>query len=168
MIPSPPDYAVASFSEALSRLRQLRRSLHRAATDGQKQLMDELGQHVCLAFWQARLGQRITPGAVARTPFCRELTLGPLQSRHLDEMCRGMLAAERSLLECGNGAPPWNALIYGRDKLPRGMKRSQFEAGFVMRLYQMLHELAVLNRCELAEVFSDSLCNTSPSTHNGV
>jgi hypothetical protein len=144
MKPLPEDYAVAAYEEAQGRLRLLRNALRHTASTAQKQLINDLGQQICRAFWQARLGQRIGPGEVAATPFCRELQLGPQQREHLDEVCRGMLAAERSMLHRSNGAPPWNMLIYGRDKRPRGMKRSQYEIGFVMRLYQMLQELSAV------------------------
>ena len=144
----PYDSAVKHHDQAMDILKQLLGTLRRKATPAQLELINLLRHHMRLSFWQARLGQKIGPGTVAATPFCRELLLGPNQRKYLDELCRGMLAAERSLSERSHGSAPWNMLVYGRDQLPQGLGRKQFEIGFVMRLYQMLQELAALNQRE--------------------
>jgi hypothetical protein len=152
----PYDLALKQYELARESLRQLRHTLRRKLTADQQQLFSDLRNQMRLAFWQARLEQKLTPATVAATPFCRELRLGPNQSKHADELFTGMLAAERSLSEHPYGAAPWNLLIWGRAYQPDGLPRNQFEIGYVMRLYQLLQELAALNQLKLKDYVHDS------------
>ncbi|MFV3415901.1 LasR-specific antiactivator QslA [Pseudomonas nitroreducens] len=101
--------------------------------------IDQLREHLQQAYWQARLGQRITRTSIAATPYCRELILGPHQRKNIEELRLGMLAAERSLTDSESG-PPWNVLIYGRNQVAEGLPRKAYECGFIMRLYQLIQE----------------------------
>lgn len=128
------------FAQAKAGLEQLRRQLSASQQqDELRRLLDDVQENVEQAVWQASLRQRVTPGSVSATPYCRALPLGPHHSKHFEERRHGMLAADRSLLSTG-GAAPWDALLYGRYQIKDGLARQSYECGFVMRLYQLLQE----------------------------
>lgn len=102
-------------------------------------LLEEVRGHIEQAFWQARLRQQVTPASVAATPYCRALPIGPQQQAHVDALRRGMLMAERSFAVDGE-VSPWNSLLHGRKQLKDGHERESFECGFLMRMFQLLHE----------------------------
>ena len=134
------DAAHAQYELAMGSLDRLFGTLPHPVTLPLVELFDELREQVRQAYWQARLGQRITRASIAATAYCRELTLGPNQRKYVDELRQGMLAAERSLTDRESG-PPWNVLIYGRNQIPEGLPRNSYECGFIMRLYQLIQEL---------------------------
>jgi hypothetical protein len=102
-------------------------------------LLDQLRETVEETFWLCRLGLRITPAAIAATPYCRSIRLTPAQAQHIDLLKLGMLEAELSL-KPGGLSSPWNALITSRERVRGGNPRKCFEAGFVMHLFLLLQE----------------------------
>lgn len=139
------DPSLAIYEQTQKTLNTLGRLIHLRATEVELDLIRQLRHQVHDTYWQARLDQRIAHGSVAATPFCRRIFLGVNQQEHLEEVNRGMLAAEQSMSQSG-GSPPWNRLIFGRSQFTRGQARNSFECGFILRLFQMIHELSALNR----------------------
>ncbi|MFV3308715.1 hypothetical protein ACNFBT_25910 [Pseudomonas sp. NY15181] len=129
------DAAQQHYEAALAGLAQVRQCLPAS----ELALLEEVRGHVEQAFWQSRLRQRVTRASVAATPYCRAIPLAPMQRNHVEALRQGMLAAERSFAEGGDVAP-WNALLYGRYQRGKGHQRESFECGFVMRMFQLLHE----------------------------
>lgn len=133
------DTAQHHYEAALAGLAQIRQYLPAGAHVDALALLTDIRAHVEQAFWQACLQQRVTPASVAATPYCRALPLAPQRRKHVDALRRGMLMAERSFATKGEVAP-WNALLYGRYQHGKGHQQESFECGFVMRMFQLLHE----------------------------
>lgn len=133
------------YDTAAQLLEQMGKVLLHRGDDKLLTLLYQLRRHTQQAFWQARLGQRITPQEIAATTYSRNIPLTPHQSRYLEELQRGMCEAERSLAPAGRAAP-WNALFSTRKDIAPGQPRNSFEAGFLIRLFQMLQE-ASADRC---------------------
>lgn len=127
------------YDSAVQLLEQIGTVLLHRGDDKLLTLLYQLRRHTQQAFWQARLVQRITPQEIAATSYARNIPLTPPQSRYLEELKRGMCEAERSLAPAGRAAP-WNALLNARKSITPGQPRNSFEAGYLIRLFQMLQE----------------------------
>ncbi|WP_251701959.1 LasR-specific antiactivator QslA [Metapseudomonas boanensis] len=81
---------------------------------------------------------------IPATAHCRELPLNLWQARHVDDLQRGMSAAETCLKQAKSS--PWASFMYLRDRVPAGRPRNAFEAGFLIRMYQRMQRLEGLLR----------------------
>lgn len=127
------------YDSAVELLEQMNKVLLYRGDDTLLTLLQDLRRHTQQAFWQAQLGQCITQREIAATSYCRKIPLTPQQACHLDELQRGMYEAEQSLTPAGRSAP-WNALFAARQRIMPGRPRNSFEAGFLIRLFQLLQQ----------------------------
>lgn len=76
---------------------------------------------------------------IPATAHCRELPLNLWQVRHVDDLQRGMSAADACLEQAKSS--PWASFMYLRDRVPAGRPRNAFESGFLIRMYQRIQRL---------------------------
>jgi len=133
------DLALMHYDTAMQALDQLRELLLNRPDAQSMALLDSVREHTEQGFWLAHLGVASSRQEIAATPYCRRIPLTAPQSRNLALLRRGMLQAQHSLAP-GGLAAPWNALFCARQQFRLGMARQCYEAGFLIRFFQLLQE----------------------------
>ncbi|MBB4862207.1 hypothetical protein HNP46_001045 [Pseudomonas nitritireducens] len=102
-------------------------------------LLASVQDHFESGFWLAHLQVLSNVREIAATPYCRRIPLTRSQAGNLDLLRAGMLEAQDSLAPDSRAAP-WNALFHARQQYRAGIARQCFEAGYLIRFFQLLQE----------------------------
>ncbi|PJI50071.1 MAG: hypothetical protein CTR55_12200 [Pseudomonas sp.] len=133
------DSATTHYSAAMQAIDSMRPLLRQYRDPHLLALLASVQDHLESGFWLAHLQVLSNIREIPATPYCRRIPLTPTQAYHLDLLRIGMLEAQNSLAP-DNQAAPWNALFNARLRFPAGKKRACFEAGFLIRFFQLLQE----------------------------
>ncbi|MFR0687934.1 hypothetical protein ACLUTX_00920 [Enterobacterales bacterium AE_CKDN230030158-1A_HGKHYDSX7] len=131
--------AINHYTSAMQAIESLRSQLQQR---GEPLLLELLGKAQVefeQGFWLAHLRVLSDAREVCATDYCRRIPLTQTQSGHLNLLRRGMLEAQQCMVP-DRLAAPWNAMFAVRQQFKVGVPRSTFEAGFLIRLYQLLQE----------------------------
>ncbi|QJP09810.1 hypothetical protein [Pseudomonas multiresinivorans] len=131
--------AMAHYSAALQAIDAMGALVQHHPDPRLLELLASAREHFENGFWQAHLNVLSNVREVSATPYSRRIPLTSVQSRHLDLLRAGMLEAQNSLAP-DNLATPWTSLFNARQQVPVGKKRTCFEAGYLIRFFQLLQE----------------------------
>jgi hypothetical protein len=133
------DQALVHYDAAMRAIESMRPLLRQHHDPLLLSLLAGVQDNLENGFWLAHLRVMSNVREIPATPYCRRIPLTRTQAGNLDLLRAGMLEAQSSLAP-DDRAAPWNAMLNARQHHSVGLERQCFEAGYLIRFFQLLQE----------------------------